>query len=312
MAMIMVSYRRADAQDMAGRIADYLIAKYGEKSVFFDVDSIPTGVNYHTRIEGAILKCDAMVVVIGLGWLGKNLGKKPLRIHDPGDPVRVEIETALQHKKAILPLLVNGAKMPEETELPDTLREFHSYNAAKVDSGSDFRMHMQRLIDSLNETLGTTGASDDPSILPKPTRAPAPSWLSRYLVYGAAALITIAVGLGVFFEWREPVDPATPPNAASPAIPPEITARAKQHGGFIFPDSDQRLLGEQDLKGLSLLELRIARNEIFARRGRFFVDQILASYFSQFSWYHPRQVDVDLSALETTNVNSIELAERQK
>ena len=99
MAMIMVSYRRADAQDMAGRIADYLIAKYGEKSVFFDVDSIPTGVNYHTRIEGAILKCDVMVAVIGLGWIGKNPGKKPPRIHDPGDPGRVEIEAALQHKK---------------------------------------------------------------------------------------------------------------------------------------------------------------------------------------------------------------------
>ena len=45
-----------------------------------------------------------MVVVIGLGWLGKNPGDKPARIDDPGDPVRVEIETALQHKKPILPL----------------------------------------------------------------------------------------------------------------------------------------------------------------------------------------------------------------
>jgi hypothetical protein len=312
MAMIMVSYRRADAQDMAGRIADYLIAKYGEKSVFFDVDSIPTGVNYHTRIEGAIRKCDVMVAVIGLGWMGKNPGKKPPRIHDPGDPVRVEIETALQHRKPILPLLVNGARMPEETDLPDTMRDLHSYNAAKVDSGSDFRIHMRRLIDSVNETLGMTGASDDPSTLPRPTRAPVPSWLPRLLMFGAGALIAIAVGLGIFFEWRKPVDPAPPPNVASPAIPPEIVERAKQHSGFIFPDSDQRLLGEQDLKGLSPLELRIARNEIFARRGRFFVDRILADYFSQFSWYHPRQVDVDLSPLETTNVNTITLAEGRK
>ena len=43
MTMLMVSYRRADTQDMAGRISDYLIGKYGEKSVFFDVSSIGTG-----------------------------------------------------------------------------------------------------------------------------------------------------------------------------------------------------------------------------------------------------------------------------
>jgi hypothetical protein len=202
--------------------------------------------------------------------------------------------------------------MPEESDLPDTMRDLHSYNAAKVDSGSDFRIHMRRLIDSINETLGTTGASDDPSMLPKPTRAPAPPWLPRLAIYGAGALIAIAVGLGVFFEWRKPVHSVTPPNAATPAIPPEITARAKEHGGFIFPDSDQRLLGEQDLKGLSPLELRIARNEIFARRGRFFVDRILADYFSQFSWYHPRQVEVELSPLETTNVNTIKMAEDRK
>jgi hypothetical protein len=174
MTMIMVSYRRNDAQDVAGRISDYLIAKYGEKSVFFDVDSIPTGVNYHTRIEGAILQSDVMVAVIGQGWLGANSNGKPPRVYDPGDPVRVEIETALQHKKPILPLLVNGAKMPEESELPDSLHELHFYNAAKVDSGQDFRMHMRRLIDSINETLGTT---EDPSTLPKPTQAPAPSRL---------------------------------------------------------------------------------------------------------------------------------------
>jgi hypothetical protein len=95
-------------------------------------------------------------------------------------------------------------------------------------------------------------------------------------------------------------------------IPASIAAQAKAHGGFILPDSDQRLLGEADLQGLSLSELRLARNEIYARRGRFFVDQTLANYFSQFPWYHPHQVDVDLSPLEQTNVNTIALAERAK
>ena len=112
MTMIMVSYRRADAQDMAGRISDYLIGKYGEKSVFFDVNSIPTGVNYRNRIENAILGSDVMVAVIGLHWLGKNPDGKLPRISDPGDPVRVEIETAMKHKKPILPAAESGRPRP--------------------------------------------------------------------------------------------------------------------------------------------------------------------------------------------------------
>ena len=309
MTMIMVSYRRADAQDMAGRIADYLIAKYGENSVFFDVNSIPTGVNYHNRIEKAIVGSDVIVAVIGQHWVGQNPDGKTSRLHDPGDPVRVEIESAMKHNKPILPLLVNGATMPEESDLPDSLRELHAYNGARIDSGQDFRIHMRRLIDSINETLGTT---DQPP--PPPTPAPALSRFGRPWTYGAGAMI-LAAGLGVLlwpgvsFEW--PIAKPSPAPGPVVAIPASITSQAKAHGGFILPDSDQRLLGDADLKDMPLIELRLARNEIFARRGRFFVDQTLSGYFSQFTWYHPRQVDVDLSPLETTTVYRIERAEGQ-
>jgi len=64
-----------------------------------------------------------------------------------------------------------------------------------------------------------------------------------------------------------------------------------------------------DLAGLSKVELRVARNEIYARHGRFFKDQTLANYFSQFSWYQPNAVEVPISDLEQTNVNTLLLAE---
>ena len=62
--MIMVSYRRVD-QDTAGRIADHLIEKYGERSVFFDVNSIRTGANFVDRIAKAIVASDIVIAVIG-------------------------------------------------------------------------------------------------------------------------------------------------------------------------------------------------------------------------------------------------------
>jgi hypothetical protein len=82
-----------------------------------------------------------------------------------------------------------------------------------------------------------------------------------------------------------------------------------QQRGFIFADSDVRLLGHEELSGLSPAELRIARNEIFARRGRYMKDDQLRSYFSQFPWYSPFTWTPSLNAIEKANVSLIQEAE---
>ncbi len=54
---------------------------------------------------------------------------------------------------------------------------------------------------------------------------------------------------------------------------------------FVFPNSSDSLLQEADLWNLSASQLRIARNEIYARHGRRFADEELRRYFNQCSWY---------------------------
>jgi len=66
--------------------------------------------------------------------------------------------------------------------------------------------------------------------------------------------------------------------------------------------SDDRLLTELDLHGLSAGMLRIARNEIFARHGYAFNSRELTAYFSQFAWYRPVTKNVSLNAVEQSNV----------
>lgn len=56
--------------------------------------------------------------------------------------------------------------------------------------------------------------------------------------------------------------------------------------GYIFADSDSRYLTITDLQQLSDEELRLARNEIYARRGRKFKDSYLQNYFNGCSWYN--------------------------
>jgi hypothetical protein len=94
------------------------------------------------------------------------------------------------------------------------------------------------------------------------------------------------------------------PPAQNPApIAPQV---ARAPSDFLFPDSDKRLLGDGDLRALSESELRIARNEIFARRGRYFNAPDLTARFSQFAWYAPRTWDPELNDIEKANVATIE------
>ena len=68
----------------------------------------------------------------------------------------------------------------------------------------------------------------------------------------------------------------------------------------------------QELAGLPCAQLEYARNEIYARRGRYFARQDLKDYFSRFSWYRPYTFDVSLSGVEQGNVAAIQQVERQK
>lgn len=54
---------------------------------------------------------------------------------------------------------------------------------------------------------------------------------------------------------------------------------------YILPTSDREYLTEADLEGLTKEELRLARNELYARHGRLFQDEMLQSYFNSKDWY---------------------------
>lgn len=72
-----------------------------------------------------------------------------------------------------------------------------------------------------------------------------------------------------------------------PSIYMEATTSAAQMfvNDFVIYDSDSRYLLPSDLQQLSAEQLRIARNEIYARRGRRFKDTALQTYFDSQPWY---------------------------
>ena len=85
---------------------------------------------------------------------------------------------------------------------------------------------------------------------------------------------------------------------------------SKPTAGYLLPFSSVRLLTEEDLSSLTSKELRIARNEIFARHGRLFEDKGLQDYFNKKAWYfgHIESSDFSesmLSDVELANVDFI-------
>ncbi|MGN6802134.1 MAG: YARHG domain-containing protein [Ginsengibacter sp.] len=74
-----------------------------------------------------------------------------------------------------------------------------------------------------------------------------------------------------------------------------------------YPQASQRFLNSNDVKYLNRYQLKIMRNEIFARHGYIFKTAEMKSYFAQQTWYHGQYNDVNsmLSEIEKRNIDLI-------
>jgi len=127
---IFISYRREDASSAAGRLYDRLSTRFPK--IFMDVDSLAPGVEFVRKIEESVCSCDVLIAVIGKHWLVSPDWRRRRRLKDPKDYVRFEIKTALKHNIRVIPVLVDGASMPRESDLPDELKPLVRKNAVEV------------------------------------------------------------------------------------------------------------------------------------------------------------------------------------
>ena len=128
---IFISYRRADA----GAYARLLQVKLGEEfpgvALFMDLDSIEAGVDFAEAIKEGVDACRVLIALIGPKWLAvDDEGRR--RIDNPDDYVRFEIRTALQRGVRVIPVLVDGGKMPGAQDLPDDVRRLARLNALEM------------------------------------------------------------------------------------------------------------------------------------------------------------------------------------
>jgi hypothetical protein len=211
---IFISYRREDSAGYARALYDRLVQQFSKERVFMDVDAIEPGLAFDEAIKRALDQCEVLLVVIGKRWMDKQQGLGP-RIDDPQDFVRLEIAAALSRNIRVVPVLLDGASMPSEAELPEPLRALSRRNALEI-RNSRFAADTGTLIMAVHKALGENDGRDTRREL----RGRKPAWY--WLAGGLAAGVIGAVG---YLYWpTQDHRPAVQPPLSESADPAKTTS----------------------------------------------------------------------------------------
>ena len=236
---IFISYRRDDTRQAAGRLANDLEDVFGAERIFRDIEKIELGVDFDEALTIALKNCEVMLVLIGHGWSGMQNEHGQRRLDMPADWIRTEIATALQRGIRVVPVLVDGAPLPTEAELPEDIRPLIRKQAFKIqDEG--WRSSVATLADGLSRLLaplGTASAAAVPAAAPAPGPVPklAPGGGSKKLIYAGAAAAAVVVLAVVFGGGGNSAIPETA------SLPKSEMHSANMSGAWYSPDQRKSL-----------------------------------------------------------------------
>ena len=235
---IFMSYRRGDVGGYAGRLADALHERFGSKSVFQDVVAIAPGQDYAAVIDHALDESDAVLAVIGPGWLSAATSRGAPRLFEADDYVRLEMARALNRDVRVVPILVGAASMPTADALPEDLQGLAQRQAVVL---HDETWHQD--VDGLVRSL-----RGEPVVATKRRRR----WLLTAAI-GGVVIALAGVGLGLWATSSgngssqgsgATIAPCAPPNGAgwtAILLNKDPTGEDKVTGGsLIFAVKDAR------------------------------------------------------------------------
>lgn len=217
---IFISYRREDTSGESGRLKDKLEQIFGKENIFYDVETLEAGLNFDQSIAKALNESKVLLAMIGPHWMKVSDPKGVLRLHKPEDWVRKEIAEALRRGLRVIPILVNGAEMPDSEVLPDDLKELSLKHAQELTS-SRWNYDVGELTKVLEKFI-LKKAEPKPKPEPKEVINPTPSpfvtqvpqqgnWMKKNYLYvlGGVVLFFMLIGLLIPSEDTSYVDPNT-------------------------------------------------------------------------------------------------------
>lgn len=146
MNRIFISYRSADGAKDASRLAEDLGRVFGADNVFLDRQDLRGGSSWRHEIEQAIGHRPIVLLLVTPGFVGACHPDGRLRLDDPDDPVRMEIQSAIAAGAVLLPLRVDGTPMPAALSLPEPLRAITEHHALPLRTDDWVRVDVPRVI----------------------------------------------------------------------------------------------------------------------------------------------------------------------
>jgi len=121
-ARIFISYRRTDSAAYAGRLFDRLRQHFGDAEVFMDLEGIEPGAEFGKVIAEKARAAEVLIALIGRNWLTLANAGSSRRLDDPNDLLVREIETALEAKRLVIPVLAGNAPCLRASSCRNVLR----------------------------------------------------------------------------------------------------------------------------------------------------------------------------------------------
>jgi hypothetical protein len=253
---LFVSHATRDLEEARSLVADLEAAGV---SCWLAERDIPVGTNYAVEIERAISSARALVLVFSEAACAS-------------DHIAREVDLAGDAGIDILPVRIDHSE-------PSGALRYHLKNRQIVP-----RDRAVAQIAGLPQA--PAGARRPPKPPPSPAKAALPKRHRLRIAVGAmvGALVLLMLGFQLIDRVRNTQFCRKPIQVTRPLV-----------DGMIFPDLTQKRLTAADIAGFTPDDLWVARNEVFARKGRRFQNPCLAAYFEAKPWYKP-SYDVRASA----------------
>jgi hypothetical protein len=130
---VFINYRRGDEPGYTQALFQRLEAEFDRSQLFMDVEGgIEPGDDFVRVLEAQVTASDVVLAVIGPRWIDARDDKGQRRLDNPDDFVRIEIASALQQGKRVIPVLVSNAQMPRAEDLPEPLTPLARRHAVRL------------------------------------------------------------------------------------------------------------------------------------------------------------------------------------
>lgn len=202
MLRLFLTYADSDDRLLLERIRERLETGFGASNIVTSA-GVTTGVdNPDEALRNAVIRCDAVLVVIGNGWMRDS----DTRLQSPDGAEHIPLRYGLDNEKIrVIPVLIDGAEMPTPADLPAALRGLAALNAHQVRGADTFEQDMDLLVEQVNkigvgQISGVRAMFHDMDDMaetlpqkPSPVNLPLPVWIA--LGIGAMLLIGVILVL---------------------------------------------------------------------------------------------------------------------